>query len=70
MLAVQVELQDAQEQVTTLQQQNEEYEVALADKERTLQATKGDLIEARMDVHRTEQQLQVCFCADACVSCT
>lgn len=59
-VAVQAELASVRDELTVSQQENQHLHMQLAEKERTLQATKADLIETRLELQRTEARLTVC----------
>lgn len=56
---VQAELASVRGELTVSQQENQNLQMQLAEKERTLQATKADLIETRLELQRTEARLTV-----------
>eukprot|EP00892_Ulva_mutabilis_P011698 jgi/Ulvmu1/8900/UM049_0082.1 len=55
--ALQAELASVRDELTVSQQENQHLHMQLAEKERTLQATKADLIETRLELQRTEARL-------------
>lgn len=57
MLVLQAELASVRDELTVTKQENQHLQMQLAEKERTLQATKADLIETRLELQRTEARL-------------
>lgn len=60
MRLLQAELASVRDELTVTKQENQHLQMQLAEKERTLQATKADLIETRLELQRTESRLTVC----------
>lgn len=60
MQVLQAELASVRDELTVTKQENQHLQMQLAEKERTLQATKADLIETRLELQRTEARLMAC----------
>lgn len=58
--ALKEELVSMKQELVQSSEKVQELSMQLADKERTLQVTKADLIETRLELQRTDESLKVC----------